>query len=436
MSTSSRLHAHTRVPTHSHSRRITLCSATVDTNAFFRKFPRSAEGALHDVVVVTSTRVPLIKFTYNGVHVDLLFASVDMRTAPTTAELLSDDFLSHVSLPCRPTVNGIRTILEIRRRLPVPLDAYACVLRAVKYWAAQRQVYGNLYTFPNGVCLAIMVARACQLSPAHDPSVVLSFFFALYARWLARSTRIEPVSIVPKTENPSMQRVPGMPLPWDAVWDAGDLFPVLNPARPCVNSAHTVGRSGLLLFSREVLRAERLCAAAAAASPPYAPLWEPYNILDEHRFFVGVHIACEHRVAATCEDVLNAWKGYVESKLRMLVYALECSVEVRPFPRAVADEPAREVTRGQATLHRRTRAFFFGVRGGGKGVVRDDVTAAFREFEFAVTEGTTGTNPFNRDKATMLGPHMSFFSVYDPLTVNSPCQALYSACAEMMGSTV
>ncbi|CBZ23768.1 putative poly(A) polymerase [Leishmania mexicana MHOM/GT/2001/U1103] len=412
---------------------IALCSASVNTSLFFQKFPRSAEGRLQDVVVVTSARVPLIKFSYNGVHVDLLFASVDMRTAPDTNELLRDDFLSLVSLPCRATVNGIRTILEIRRRLPLPLDAYACVLRAVKYWAARRQVYGNLYTFPNGVCLAIMVARACQLCPVADSSVILRFFFSLYVWWLQRGTRIDPVSIVPTDENVAIARVPGMPPPWDAVWDAADLFPVLNPARPTVNAAHAVGRSGLQLFLKELLRAEQLCSLVPM---PYSALWEPYNVLDEHRFFVGVHISSEHQSLAACEDTINAWKGYVESKLRMFVYALECVAEVRPFPCPVVDEPPRAVTRRGVTVHCRSRAFFFGVRNGNKDVAHSDVESAFREFEFAVTEGTTGKNPFVWNRSAMLGPRLSFFSIYDPLTADSPCQALYSACAEMMGSSV
>ncbi|KAG5497450.1 hypothetical protein JIQ42_03936 [Leishmania sp. Namibia] len=412
---------------------IALCSASVNTALFFQKFPRLAEGCLQDVVVVTSARVPLIKFSYNGVHVDLLFASVDMQTAPDTNKLLRDDFLFLVSLPCRATVNGIRTILEIRRRLTLPLDAYACVLRAVKYWAAQRQVYGNLYTFPNGVCLAIMVARACQLCPVADSSVIFRFFFSLYVWWLLRDMRSDPVSILPMDESAAISRVPGMPPPWDAVWDAADLLPVLNPARPTVNAAHAVGRSGLQLFFKELLRAEQLCAAAPLS---YSALWEPYNILDEYRFFVGVHIWCEHQSPAASEDTLNAWKGYVESKLRILVYALECVAEVRPFPHPVVDESPREVTRGWVTLHCRSRAFFFGVRNGNKDVARSDVEAAFSEFEFAVAEGATGTNPFEWDRAVMLGPRLSFFSIYDRLTADSPCQALYSACAELMGSAV
>ncbi|CAJ1029990.1 Poly(A) polymerase central domain/Poly(A) polymerase predicted RNA binding domain containing protein, putative [Leishmania lindenbergi] len=413
--------------------RIALCSASVNTTLFFQKLPRLTEGRLQDVVVVTSARVPLIKFSYKGVHVDLLFASVDMRTAPDTSELLRDDFLSLVSLPCRATVNGIRTILEIRRRLPLPLDSYACVLRAVKYWAAQRQVYGNLYTFPNGVCLAIMVARACQFCPVADSGVILRFFFYLYVWWLLRDTRMDPVSIVPKEEDAAIVRVPGMPPPWDAVWDAADLFPVLNPAQPTVNAAHAVGRSGLQLFFKELLRAEQLCASVPLS---YSELWKPYNILDEHRFFVGVHISCEHPSLAACEDTINAWKGYVESKLRMLVYSLECVAEVRPFPRPVVDESPREVTRSGVTMHCRSRAFFFGVRNGNKDVARSDVEAAFSEFEFSVTEGTTGKNPFEWDREVMLGPRLSFFSIYDPLTADSPCQALYSACADIMGSAL
>jgi poly(A) polymerase len=396
--------------------------------------------------VVTSTLVPLLKFTHRGVHVDLLFASVDLAEPPSNAELLRDDFVLRVSENSRATVNGIRTILEIQRRLPLPQESYACVLRAVKYWATRRQVYGNLYTFPNGVCLAIMVARAAQLAPVQDASALLRFFFALYVRWLSRSPRIAPITIVSLEESEPMAFVPGMARAWDPAENADDLLPVLNPARPTINAAYTVGRSGLQLFYKELLRAHQLlesaaCPASASASvntaavPPYDVLWRPYNILEEFCFFVGVHICSVHESAAACESALNAWKGFIESKLRILVYALECVAEVRPFPRAVVDQPGGEVQEDGLTLRRSSRAFFFGVRSGDKELHRSFFEKALREFEYAVEVGTSQRHSFVRDEASMRGPWFSFSSKNIAATPGSALYALHTACAEATRTT-
>ncbi|KPA80689.1 putative poly(A) polymerase [Leptomonas pyrrhocoris] len=428
---------HTQPPTHPHAHapptRIALCSSTIDTNLFFAQFPHFTNGGLADLVVVTSTRVPLIKFTFHAVHVDLLFASVDLAEPPSNDDLLRDDFLFRVSENSRATVNGIRTILEIYRRLRLPQEDYACVLRAVKYWATRRQVYGNLYTFPNGVCLAIMVARASQLCPVQDPSALLKFFFALYVRWLSRSTPTAPITIVMAEDTTTaMTAVPGMTRAWDATRDAADLLPILNPARPTVNAAHTVGRSGLQLFYAELRRAHRLLQdhSATADAPPYRQLWQPYNVLQEYRYFVSVHIACVHASSTACESLLNVWKGFIESKLRIFLYALECVAEVRPFPQSVVDKPSDEIVGGGVTLRRASRAFFFGVRRGNSELQQSCFAEAFKEFRYAVAEGTTPPYGFERDEHSMLGPWFSFFAKEQTAAPGTALHALQAACAE------
>lgn len=444
-------YAYASFVTHAHKRaqnectwlyRIALCSATIDVNLFFTKLPQFLNGRLSDLVVVTSTRVPLLKFSYHTVHVDLLFASVDLAEPPSSADLLQDSFLLRVSESSRATVNGIRTILEIHRRLRLPQDDYACVLRAVKYWAARRQVYGNLYTFPNGVCLAIMVARATQLCPVQDPSALLRFFFAFYVRWLSRRSRIAPITIVSAEHATTMAAVPGMPRAWDAVCDATDLLPILNPARPSVNAAYTVGRSGLQLFYQELRRADELLRGASADTPPYRELWRPYDLLQEYRYFIGVHIASVHASPTACENVLNAWKGYVESKLRMLIYALECVAEVRPFPQCVVDTSSQEINEDGAILRQSSRVYFFGVRSGDATLHRDMFASAFREFEYAVEEGTSPRFGFVRDVDSMRGPWFSF-SVKEEdeegMTTSPPRSALrtlQSACARFTLASV
>ncbi|KPI87713.1 putative poly(A) polymerase [Leptomonas seymouri] len=279
-----------------------------------------------------------------------------------------------------------------------------------------------------------MAAHASQLCPVQDPSALLKFFFALYVHWLSRSTRIEPITILSPEESTAVTDVPGMARAWDAARDTADLFPVLNPARPMVNAAHTVGRSGLQLFYKELRRAHLLLqdSSATANTPPYQQLWRPYNLLQEYRYFVGVHIASVHESPTTCESILNAWKGFIESKLRIFIYALEGMAEVRPFPQPVADKPNTAVVEQGITLLQSSRAFFFGVRRGDTEVKRSIFAGAIKEFEFAVEEGTAPRHGFVRDVAAMRGPWFSFFSKDEAAAPGSALYALQVACAEAM----
>lgn len=350
-----------------------------------------------DVVVVVSARVPVIRFKMSSSAVDLVFASVHSNTPPTDEELLQNDFLLKVTPECRPGVNGIRTLLEIQRRLPVPYDVYVCVLRSVKYWATVRQVYGKVQTFPNGVCLAIMVARVCQVYPSHEPSVLLRFFFRFFSHWMSGKSRIQPIFITCSLHGGGAH-IPGMLPSWDPARHTDDLFPIINPAYPYVNSAHSLGSSSLRCFFNEILRASALLNTASPLSEaalPLQELWEPYNIFDEFSTFVVVHVKCSYDEKSVCRASFNAWKGYVESKLRLIVYSMECFVEVRPLPRAVV--MPRIASKRRHPYHELHEAYFFGVKSPTVVLQWSHFSETAEEFQFAVREGLRGPNSFVPD---------------------------------------
>ncbi|ESS70861.1 poly(A) polymerase [Trypanosoma cruzi Dm28c] len=318
---------------------VLFCSFKVTAEVFFREFPPLLQSVVGNVVLVPA-RVPVVKFSYSGTSVDVVFVSAALSAPPTTEQLLDDSFLLQVSRDTRHSVNGLRTVLELKRRLPVAYDVFTTVLKSVKLWAMRRKVYGNLYCYPSGVVLAIMVARICQVMPASHPNVLLRFFFLFYTQWLSRHDRISPVYITTSLE--SRGRIPGLPDSWDPRRDAcrDDLLPVINPAYPYVNDARNVGRCSLEVFYAELTYAYRLLSNLET---PLETIWEPYHILDDYSTFFVVHVTCEEENEEKLEAVLSVWSSYVLSKLRILLYALERLVDARPYPQKLNDGPPRSV---------------------------------------------------------------------------------------------
>ena len=112
--------------------------------------------------------VPVIKFKYKEVEVDLTVARI--LAGPSIPE--SEEFLAtaaatrELDARCLRSLNGYRATRELLHLVP---DAarFRTVLRLVKLWARRQGVYGNMLGFLGGASWAILVAKACQLEAEH-----------------------------------------------------------------------------------------------------------------------------------------------------------------------------------------------------------------------------------------------------------------------------
>lgn len=254
--------------------------------------------------------MPVVKFKLTrgavSVSVDVVYVSMASHQAPTTDQLLSVSVFNTIAKETRMSLQGLRTVLELRRRVPVPWDVFTTVLKAVKFWAVRRGVYGNNFAFPPGVTLAIMVARTCQVYPAHHPSVLLRFFFMFYTQWLARHNAVKPLFITEQVK-PDLKKVIGMWESWDPNRESvrDELLPVINPAFPSNNTSYNVGRSGLEQFYREITRGH-LMLQRQAAFHEWETLWEPYHIGEEFSSFMVVEVPPAPSTETTAEDLETA----------------------------------------------------------------------------------------------------------------------------------
>ena len=247
--------------------------------------------------------------------------------------------LNDTDLKC---VNGTRVTRRILELVP-QTRVFRTALRAVKLWAKQRALYGNIVGYPGGVAYAMMVARICQLYPkAAAPLVVWKFFF-LMRKWNWPS----PVLLQHHEEGPLQLRE------WDPSIYRGDkmhLMPVITPSYPRANACHTIGPSTSKVLLQEMERGENIVKSIYEKGRPWSDLFQ------RHSFFTDAykHYICVI-TAGKSKEAQQAWSGLVESKVKWLIVGIEQSdaksVElVQPFNKGYnrvhecKDEEEREKT--------------------------------------------------------------------------------------------
>lgn len=344
-----------------------------------------------DIVAVADAYVPIIKFEYAGVEIDLLCACLQMSSIPDKLDILDDSILRNVDDSTQRSINGVRVTDAILRLVP-NIPHFRTTLRAIKLWAKKRAVYSNVLGYLGGVAWAILVARICQLYPNASPATLLSRFFRVYEQWKwPNPVLLRSIS----AGNPNL----GFRL-WNPTMNMGDrrhLMPIITPSYPSMNTTHNVSQSTLKVMKEEISRGNRIvnaifdiatlpvtssspapaasgrvspspAASVAAAAPPtangvggtgapdgansgtpvgppktpvkpapspppppgavWAPLFEPVEFFSQHAHFLQID------VFAAEAPTQKKWRGWVESKLRLFIHRLEAlpRVGVHPFP--------------------------------------------------------------------------------------------------------
>lgn len=276
-----------------------------------------------ELTPVPGISVPIIKLELCGVSVDLIFCSLQVSAVPKNQELNDLNLLRGLDETDLRCVNGTRVTRRILDLVP-QTKVFRMALRAVKLWAKQRALYGNIVGYPGGVAYAMMVARICQLYPrAAAPNIILKFFF-LMRKW----NWPNPVLLQNHEDAPLTLRE------WDpAVWpgDKRHLMPVITPAYPRMNACHTIGPSTRKVLMREMERAEGVVRGVYDSGRPWKDLFQRHNFFtDAYKHYICVI------TAGKTKEAQQAWSGLVESKVKWLISGIELSdaksVElVQPF---------------------------------------------------------------------------------------------------------
>ncbi|UNI19690.1 Polynucleotide adenylyltransferase [Purpureocillium takamizusanense] len=293
----------------------------VTRDDYFEHFPKmlvdmAPEGAITELAVVTDAFVPIIKFEYSGISIDLIFSRIiQKQLSPDFQDLKDSALLRGLDEAELRSLNGTRVTDEILNLVPEQ-STFKLALRAIKLWAQRRAVYANIMGFPGGVAWAMLVARVCQLYPKAATSVIVNKFFLIISQWRWP----QPVLLKPIESGPLPVRV------WNPKQYKGDSFhlmPVITPAYPSMCATFNITRSSKTIINQELQRGLEITEAIMVGKRPWSDLFVKHTFFTaDYRYYISVITASKDK------ESHKVWSGYVESKVRMLVQKLELHQEI------------------------------------------------------------------------------------------------------------
>ncbi|XP_057434821.1 nuclear poly(A) polymerase 4 isoform X2 [Lotus japonicus] len=292
---------------------------------------------LHDILAemeeitelqpINDAHVPVMKFKFQGISIDLLYASISLLVVPEDVDISQGSVLHDVDEQTVRSLNGCRVADQILKLVP-NVEHFRTTLRCLKFWAKRRGVYSNVTGFLGGVNWAILVARLCQFYPNAIPSMLVSRFFRVYTQWRWPN----PVMLCSIEENELGFSI------WDPRKNSRDrlhTMPIITPAYPCMNSSYNVSASTLRVMMEQFRHGNKICDEIELNKSQWSALFEPYVFFEAYKNYLQVDI-----LALDADDLL-AWKGWVESRLRLLTLKIERDtngmLQCHPYPHEYAD---------------------------------------------------------------------------------------------------
>ncbi|KAK0732826.1 Poly(A) polymerase central domain-containing protein [Apiosordaria backusii] len=303
----------------------------VTTEQYFRIFPdllveMAPPGAITDLTPVPDAFVPIIKFEFSGISIDLIFCSIKGLTQipeDKSWNLTDNTLLRGLSENEVRSLNGTRVTDEILSLVPEPAT-FKLALRAIKLWAQRKAIYANIMGFPGGVAWAMLVARVCQLYPKATSAVVVNKFFHIMLKWPWPL----PVLLKDIEYNISVTRAP--------VWnpklyssDRNHRMPIITPAYPAMCATHNINRSSKVVIMQELEKGVQVTEEIMTGRAPWKALFTKHTFFtSDFRYYLTVISS------SRTKDAQNVWSGFIESRVRVLVNKIEnhpAIVLARPF---------------------------------------------------------------------------------------------------------
>nr|XP_008252591.1 poly(A) polymerase gamma isoform X2 [Oryctolagus cuniculus] len=260
-----------------------LCVAPrhVERSDFFQSFFEKLkhQDGIRNLRAVEDAFVPVIKFEFDGIEIDLVFARLAIQTISDNLDLRDDSRLRSLDIRCIRSLNG-------------------------------RGIYSNMLGFLGGVSWAMLVARTCQLYPNAAASTLVHKFFLVFSKW--------------EWPNPVLLKQPeesNLNLPvWDPRVNPSDryhLMPIITPAYPQQNSTYNVSTSTRTVMVEEFKQGLAVTDEILQGKSDWSKLLEPPNFFQKYRHYIVL------TASASTEENHLEWVGLVESKIRVLVGNLE-----------------------------------------------------------------------------------------------------------------
>uniref|UniRef100_A0A671P3D9 polynucleotide adenylyltransferase n=1 Tax=Sinocyclocheilus anshuiensis TaxID=1608454 RepID=A0A671P3D9_9TELE len=241
-------------------------------SSFFEKLKRHDE--IKDLRAVEDAFVPVIKFKFDGIEIDLLFARLALQSIPDNLDLRGDSLLRNLDIRCIRSLNGCRVTDEILYLVPNK-ENFRLTLRAIKLWAKRTS--------------DLKLSRLQFLYPNAVAATLVHKFFLVFSKW--------------EWPNPVLLKQPedsNLNLP---VWDPRVGILMFTSSRMVCNRLSLIG----LTVTDEILQGKA----------DWSKLFEPPNFFQKYKHYIVL------TASASTEENHLEWIGLVESKIRVLVGNLE-----------------------------------------------------------------------------------------------------------------
>ncbi|CAF1346094.1 unnamed protein product [Adineta steineri] len=283
----------------------------IDRTDFFSSFVEflRRQPEVRDLRAIEEAFVPVIKLTFDGIELDMLFSRLALAAIPDNLDLKDDKILHNLDHRCARSLNGCRVTDEILDLVP-DRETFKSTLRAIKLWAKKNGLYSNALGFFGGVTWAMLVARICQLYPNAAASILVHKFFLVYSHWEW------PTPVLLKPVNDCQY---GFPV-WDPMTNASDryhLMPIITPAYPQQNSTHNVTQSTQKIIVQEIKRGLEIVNDVMTSKTEWKHLFIGTPFFQRYKHYIILLLS------APDQNQFLEWSGLVEAKIRILIGNLE-----------------------------------------------------------------------------------------------------------------
>ncbi|XP_033837286.1 poly(A) polymerase type 3-like [Periophthalmus magnuspinnatus] len=287
----------------------------VERSQFFSSFVEKLKthSGIQIIQVVEDAFVPIIKLTYYGTDIDMVYAKINRNSISNKLNLMDVAHLKDMEIHCVRSLQGYRITQEIMSLVP-NIFTFREVLVTIKHWAKCRNIYSNKMGFLGGVSWGILVARVCQLYPYATTATLVAKFFKVVSMW----DWTYPILL----KFPEEHKL-NLPV-WNPRVNVSDRFhhmPIITPSYPHQNSAFNVSSSTLKIMMEEIKRGHTIMEMKDSKAA-WKKLFEPAEFLQDYKYYIVL------RANAATEAQHQVWAGFVESKIRHLVGTLEKNFHV------------------------------------------------------------------------------------------------------------
>ncbi|KAM0895315.1 hypothetical protein ACQ4PT_023897 [Festuca glaucescens] len=247
---------------------------------------------------VENAKVPLMRFTFSGISVDLTYAQLHVIDAVQAINSSSPQFLRRLDSRSLRSLSGVRVNEQIVQLVP-NAETFQVLLRCIKLWARRRGLHCHLLGFFAGIHLAILAAYVCQKYPNATVNGLFTMFFEIFANW--------PWPIpVDLHGQPFKCRRPD-----------GCLMPIVMPCTPPELCVSNMTEGTFRKIREELMRGYTLTKDLWRHDFEWTCLFEPFPYVTTYKYFLCIALC-----ASTSEE-LQDWAGWVKSRFRYLILKLE-----------------------------------------------------------------------------------------------------------------